>query len=341
MGILKISLKIFLYIFTILYVNGCEIKREALGSDNEIRIICSEIDKDIIKSYMTKIFTDTIFTPEPEPYYYLKFSSPDKYSKLKTQSQVVIAAIDRNPNNKGFKLMKQILPKEKFNYTENIDPIILAKDVYAKKQLFMIINSKSEVDLISSIEKRKNLIREQFHQQFIDRQSRFLFGNDRNKKLEDSLYQKFGWSLKMPWGWEIIKILPDSNFVWLGKEMPFQWIGISWEKGHVFKDNISAGKYIWRWPKENYGYIQFNDYKFELRQSSLNSYEAWRARGVWETIDIVEAKGGPFNSYLFYDEKNNRSYHINYLIHHPGKDKSIFMRQLDLIVKSFSIINNL
>ena len=337
MKISKNTLGMFLSSIIIIYNTKCTLKREALGADNEIRVICSEVDKVKIRNYLSMIFTDTIYTPEPEPYYNLKFSSPENYKKLKDQSQIVIAALDRNPNNTGYILMKKILSEEKFNYTEKIDPIILSENIYAKKQLFMIINAKNEDTLISVINKKKNYIREQFHRQFVDRQTRYLFGDDRNKKLEDSLYHTFGWSLKIPWGWEIIKISPDSNFVWMGKEMPFQWIGISWKKGYLFKDNISAGEFIWSWPQENYGSIQLNDYKFDLKESTSNTYKGWRAKGIWETIDIIESKGGPFCSYLFYDEKSDKSYHINFLTHHPGEDKSIFMRQLDLIAKSFTV----
>ena len=57
---------------------SCQGKREALGADNEIRVICSNLDREIIEEYLSKIFIDTLFTPEPEPFYNLKFSEPDK-----------------------------------------------------------------------------------------------------------------------------------------------------------------------------------------------------------------------------------------------------------------------
>jgi len=60
-----------LIVGTLIILAGCDTKREALGADNEIRVICSEIDKQIVRDYLTSIFTDTIYTPEPEPYYYL------------------------------------------------------------------------------------------------------------------------------------------------------------------------------------------------------------------------------------------------------------------------------
>ncbi len=316
---------------------SCQGKREALGADNEIRVICSNLDREIIEEYLSKIFIDTLFTPEPEPFYNLKFSEPDKYQELKTQSQVIVAAVNRQTNNSGYNLVKQLLTPEQFNQTENDDPTIITRNLYANKQLFMIINANSKKQLFSTIDTKKGFYRKLFHDQFLDRQKRFLFGDDRNSLLSDSLKIEFGWSIMIPWGWELIKKIPDSNFVWLGKEMPFQWIGIGWVNGNIVGDELSLGKYLWGWPRENYGFIQFNDHKFDLKKIDYNGQFAWRAQGLWETIDIKESKGGPFKSYLFYESKTDKTYHINYLIHYPGKNKSIFMRQMDMIVKTFKI----
>jgi len=321
----------------IIIVNGCENKREALGAGNEIRVVCSKVDQDIINEYLSSIFIDTLFTPEPEPYYHLKFSEPETYPELKSQSQVIVAAVNRDKNNSGYQLVKRLLPKDQFELTENGDPIILAKDVHARKQLFMIINAVTKEHLMMNIDGKKNQFRKYFHDQFIDRQSRYIFGEDRNKNLEDSLKAEYGWTLKIPWGWDRIKNCPDSNFVWLGKEMPFQWIGIGWAKGNLTKDELLVGEYLWKWFKENYRSIQINHYKFKLDKANYGDTFAWRAQGIWETVDIKESKGGPFRSYFFYDSVNDLTYHLNYLIHHPGNDKSIFMRQMDMIIKTFKL----
>ena len=42
-------------------------------------------------------------------------------------------------------------------------------------------------------------------------------------------------------------------------------------------------------------------------------------------------------SILFYDEKKDITVHLNYLIFHPGKNKSIYMRQMDLILRTFHL----
>ena len=333
MFIFKTNYTIFLFL---MFINlGCEIKRDAIGADNEIRVICSEIDKVNVESFLKLIFNDTLYCPEPEPFYVLKFSSPSTYSKLKKQSNVIIVAIDRDSTNSGLKLINNILPAQQIKSMESNDPIILAKDVHAKHQLFMVINASSYKKLIGIVDEKRNYIKKNFNDQFLDRQSRFLFSKNSINKLRDSLLLEFGWSLDLPWGWDIVKKVPDSNFVWLGKEMPFQWIGIGWSKGNLVESELSVGSYLWEWPKNNYRTIQFSDYKFDLKKADNNSFSAWRATGIWESSDLVESKGGPFRSYVFYDNKKDLTFHLNYLIFYPGNSKSIFLRQADMIIKTF------
>lgn len=295
------------------------------------------MDRNNIEIFLRSIFNDTLYTPEPEPYYFLKFSNPDTYSRLKNQTNIVVAAIERDFTNSGLDLVKNILPEQQFKATELNDPLILAKDVHSKNQLFMVINSNSIDNLMEFVDVKRNFIRKHFNDQFKFRQGRFLFSENNYNALRDSLKEQFGWSLKLPWGWEIIRKVPDSNFVWLGKEMPYQWIGVGWVNGNIVEDELSIGNYIWEWPKNNYKTIQFSDYKFELSKDNYNDFPAWRLTGVWETVDFLDPKGGPFRSYVFYDPGKDLTYHINYLIFYPGNPKSIFFRQADMILKTFQI----
>ncbi len=333
---MKVSKKAFILILYFIVINlGCEFKRDAIGSDNEIRVICSKLDRGNVKHFLKMVFNDTLYTPEPEPFYNLKFSTPETYPKLKKQNNVIIAAIDRDHSNPGLKLIYNLLPKEQAKSMEENDPIILAKDVHAKHQLFMVINANSFKQLIDFVDKKRNFIRKKFNNQFINRQSRFLFNRNNYNRLKDTLIHKYGWSLDLPWGWSFVKEVPDSNFIWLGKEMPYQWIGVGWAEGNLVKNELLAGNYIWEWPKMNYKTVQFSDYKFKLNKTNYNNSLAWRATGVWETLEIKDSKGGPFRSYIFYDNEKDLTYHINYLIFYPGNSKSIFFRQADMILKTF------
>ena len=135
---MKVSKKAFILILYFIVINlGCEFKRDAIGSDNEVRVICSKLDRGNVKHFLKMVFNDTLYTPEPEPFYVLKFSSPESYSKLKKQTNVVVAAIDRDSTNTGLKLIKSILPaKQRKNMMLN-DPIIVAKNVHANLVLLI------------------------------------------------------------------------------------------------------------------------------------------------------------------------------------------------------------
>ena len=102
-------------------------------------------------------------------------------------------------------------------------------------------------------------------------------------------------------------------------------------------DELIVGEQMWNFPKTYYGNIRFHDYKFSIEKMYFNHYQSWECTGIWESSDDISAKGGPFRSYLFYDATTDRTFHINTIVHHPGRDKSIFLRQLELIAKTFSI----
>ena len=101
----------FLILSSLILLIGCDSNnKEALGADNEIRVICSDIDREIVHENLSQIFTDTIYTPEPEPYYFLKFSDPSTYKSMKGHANLIVAYVNLNDKNPGYDLVKKILP---------------------------------------------------------------------------------------------------------------------------------------------------------------------------------------------------------------------------------------
>ena len=62
---------------------------------------------------------------------------------------------------------------------------------------------------------------------------------------------------------------------------------------------------------------------------------AYRIFGLWESID--DAKGGPFQGYIFYDYENDRTFYISYIVFNPGGKKAFYMRQMEMIAKTIDI----
>ena len=313
---------------------GCVGKKDSLGLDDEIRVICSKIDEEIIKSYLGSIFDDTLYTPAPEPLFKLIFSRPEKYKDLKKYAQVIVAAVNRENVNSGYRLLTKLLSEEKLKNTENDNPVFLTRDLYAKDQVLVIINASNKEHLFKNLAKNKDLLLKHYDEQFKLRGSRFIF-EDNQTKEENKINEDYGWQIKIPWGWEVLRNDNQNNFFWMGSEYPYRWISVRWDKGNYIDDELSIGERVWNFPLYNYKSIRFNDHKFKLDKIYFNEYKAWKCSGIWESNDSLDAKGGPFYSYIFYDHYSDRTFHINTLVHNPGKSKAVYIRQMELIAKSF------
>ncbi len=325
------------FIVTALLIISCSIKQEAIGAADEIIVIVSKEDKSNINDALEQIFSDTLFTPQPEPIYKLNYADPIGFDELKRQTNLIIGSIGTNELNSGTKLVKSLLGEELFDETINGNKqIIFSEDQFGRSQLFMIISGKSISDINDTLFEKSEWIKSYFDQKFIEKQKKYLFGNDRLEELSKEFKQKYGWEIQIPWGWEVIKELPDSNFIWLGREMPYQWFSIHWEDGLIVEDSTMAFEYSNRFPQEYYKTIRYNDYKYQMEQVTFSNWTAWKSFGIWESIN--EARGGPFINYTWYDGVTNRTYNLNMLVFIPSKNKATIMRQLDIIAHTFTVI---
>ena len=166
----------------------------------------------------------------------------------------------------------------------------------------MVINTPNIKKAEEYANKNNEKIKSQYLSLFKKRQEKYMFNNARQKQLEKHLIEDYGWSIKIPWGWNIIRESPDSNFIWLGKEFPYQWISIQWQYLNSPLDSSIVNDLIFEFPMINYNNIQFNTYKFSLTQGHEGNWFHWKASGI--RVSIQEAKGGPFSMFIKIDELN-------------------------------------
>ena len=231
-------------------------------------------------------------------------------------------------------MLHKLLPKNQLNNSQDDNPVLLTRDLHANDQIYVVINASSEEHLFNYLDKNKKLLRGHYDEQFKLRGSRFLF-DDNQTQVEEKISQDYGWHINIPWGWEILRNDSQMNFFWMGSEYPYRWLSVKWNNGNSIDDQLSVGKQIWIFPINNYKSIRFNEHRLKLDRIYFNDYKGWQCSGIWESNDSLEAKGGPFYSYIFYDHHSDRTFHINTLVHNPGKPKAVYIRQMRLIAKSF------
>ena len=321
------------FLIILIFVLSCSSKNNSIGFDDEIRVVCSKSDEPLVREFLSSIFNDTLFTPQPEPMYKLTFNRPSDFMDLRKYAQLIIVSVERSNSNSGFRLIRKLLPENQSNNSIHDNPMYLDRDLYARDQVFVVINAIDEVHLNYEFQRNKELLNAHFDQQFNNRTNRFLF-KDSQKDEENKLKINFAWNIKVPWGWEILKSDKQKNLFWMGAENPYRWLSVNWEKGNMIANEIIVGEKFWKSSEFHFSSISFNDYKFKLEKIYFNSFPGWRCTGIWSSIDSLEAKGGPFQSFIFYDIQSDRTFHINTLVYNPGKSKATYIRQLEYIAKS-------
>ena len=165
-----------LFFTIILVLGGCDVvKPRAQGADNELVVVTSFEDRDAIQTVLTTIFNDTLYTPQPEPYYRTVWADPENFKDVKNHVNVIVAAFGENPRNLGVKLVKNLLSPAQYKSTmEQQNQLIFAKDVFARNQNYLIMNSLTIDKLLERAEDQGPWLKKQYDDLFFKRQSVYL-----------------------------------------------------------------------------------------------------------------------------------------------------------------------
>ena len=328
-------LRRILLLILFIFISCGRTKPVAQGGDNEIVFICSKNDKPQIESILSNILSDTLFTPQPEPYYKLIWVEPERFNDVKNYVNVIVAGIGNSSLNNGVKLIKNILSDDQYSSSmDSGNHLIFSNNIFARNQNFLIINGPSFETINELSIDQGPWLKKQFDQLFEKRQSQFLFNESTlQKELQEEVFEKYGWGIKIPWGYTVIRDSVEQKLFWIGRDMPFRWLAVQWEEGLLFSDSLSVATYANQFPVKFFKNIRYSNYKFNAEPSTFNNYGSWKISGLWESIE--EAQGGPFISHLFYDEKSDRTYFVHSMIYHPGRNKFLLLKQVDIVAKTF------
>tara|TARA_B100000579_G_scaffold407934_1_gene395600 strand:+ start:85 stop:1095 length:1011 start_codon:yes stop_codon:yes gene_type:complete len=326
--------RILIVFFAILTIQACEYKRDSIGGNDDIIVLAAKEDREKISSLLSVVFNDTLITPSPELFYNIKFAEPESFAALKTQTNLIIASIGDYELNPATKLARDLLGESAFNKTLIDTPLILSRNQFAKNQLFMIISGDNYQQINDYLLQNNTFIKQQFDENFFKKQAQYFLENKRQEELESSIYNSYGWTMKIPWGWELIKNDIDKSFFWIGQELPFRWIAVHWREGNYFSEE-DAFEYVSNFPQNYFNSIRYNQDYLNIKFDDFNSESSYKVYGLWESIE--DAKGGPFQGHLFYDYENDRTFYISYIVFNPGGKKAFYMRQMEMIAKTIEI----
>ena len=165
----------------------------------------------------------------------------------------------------------------------------------------------------------------------------------RSKKIEEILTTNHGYSIQIPYGWDLAQDRLD--FIWCRE------LGLSMEKNiFIFQQPYTGEAVFDELPKlrDKITELHLRDGQksdlYVLRQRnipvfteriSFNGKFAVQSRGLWAVSDM--SAGGPFLSYTMVDEENQMLYYIEGYVYNARGKKKRLMREMDAILSTFKV----
>jgi len=333
---LRYNIKVFL-LALILAANGCskDGKEYAIGPSQQIVVIA---DKDIYDGTVRlfrEVFERTIETPYPEKIFRVRYGDPKEFDFFKKWKSVVIVSVLSREDYTS-RLVKSFLTQDALQKVILGEASVFSKpDLWAEGQAVIFLVARDLDELKLRLRKKADLMFNLALEKLDERISDVIYGEGEESAIMGRLHRDFGWSLRIPKGYELPTVSKDSCFVWLRKSFPERWLfvywGERWKGGKLTEERCveirnKVGKLFYDGDRVA---------SVRSRRVDFDGREALRLEGTWENPS--ELVGGPFFSYCFVDSTSSRIFIIDGAVFLPGQNKLLYIRQLQLIAETFSL----
>ncbi|MGM0565743.1 MAG: DUF4837 family protein [Bacteroidota bacterium] len=218
-------------------------------------------------------------------------------------------------------------------------------DVWASPQRYVRINAPDVESFNQIFNKHKEGLAKLYHENEIRRvQETFKAGEDIT--LRRKLMRTWNFSVVLPAGFFIAK--EKDNFLWIRKETQEYSQGLivimqeyegpdQFDKSAIIdRRNKMTDKHI---PGPSAGsYMKISTaVDVFTKDVTFNDGYAVETRGLWDVAN--DFMGGPFLSYTFVDEENNRLITLDSYVYAPGQDKRDKLLQMEAVMKTFELVD--
>jgi hypothetical protein len=164
----------------------------------------------------------------------------------------------------------------------------------------------------------------------------WLYEQGEQRDLEQRFFDRYGWTLRVPEEYGVEQELPEAHFVWMRKRTPDRWIFVWW--GDIGpEEGVNA-----EWLRAKRDEIGARFYKgdriagegMETSETVIDGKPGIKISGLWENPESVA--GGPFRCYAIVDRTAGTVFVVDGAVYAPGIEKEPYLRQVDLIVQTFS-----
>ena len=328
--------RVLLLLVIVSFVLGCSTKRKAIGEPDQLIVIADSVDWQRAELLIEEVFASEFPMPRPEPWYQVEHVAPVQFSQYMNYRNVIIFSLLRE-GSPSLKLIEQVFSKSLVSAMKSGEqPVATKRNPWRKDQFIMVLTTPSFAQMKSLLEQRGDELRGYLDEVVRERQMDYLYGRYEQEKMQRRLQEDYNWTFRVPRDWVIIHERPDSNFFWIGRNLPIRWLSAHWQdtSSTVVVDSALAVQLRIKAGQQLYGDIQTNLDYLSAEHITIDNRPAVRIRGIW--AHEFEAKGGPFTGVAYYDPDTQRLFYLDGQVFAPDLQKLLYLRQEEMILSTFT-----
>ena len=319
-------------------------------SGEVILVVDSTLYNNEVGSALKEVFLEEMEgLPREEPHFKISQVQPQGLNDVLKKVRNLIFVMTLDNKSSGNKRVKQYFSESSLQQIEEQPERFLhtAKDVYARNQQVIYLFSNTAENLADKIRENKEQLRQILNTSERKRMHEGLFQAKVAPGLSRAIEEKHDFHIQLPFGYKLVE--NEEQFVWFRQinDESDKNIFITYRpytneeqftKAEIIelRDSIAREKLFEDPELPNTHLITETGIPFKpvlTKEVNFNGQYAVETRGLWRTK--TASMGGPFISYTLVDENIGRLYYIEGFLYSPGKAQREFMRELEVILRTF------
>lgn len=342
--------RIAIPLITLFLITACggDYRDAAIGAISEVLVV---VDSSAVGGPVGKAIDQTVglfilTMPRYEPRYDVKFrdirTRQDVESVQKHRNLMLVSHLQDSSNVGRYVngLVSAGIKERVRNRQQHLFPL---RDRWYRDQWILIVLANDEAELAEVILRNGDFITKSLYEVELPRHDFDVYRRGDQPLLTDSLMTRFGWTLRIQHDYRLG--IDTTDFVSLRRWLDDndRWIWVHWIENvpnieHVNKEWIHARRdsllriYFQGTREGAHVMTDFrrnNSFTF----MTLNGRPTFESKGSWVMNDY--SMGGPFVSYVMYDEAQRRLYFLDFGQFAPKHKLRRFVYQFEAIARTF------
>ncbi len=284
--------------------------------------------------------------PQPEPIFDLRYYTPWQLQATpilrELRTYLVLADLEETESPTTEMVMKDIgTERLRRDNLQNGYGTTVGRDKWANGQILVYMYGYGQQALKENIRNNFPSVMQRIYEAESKKMDATIYFKGENRAAMDILEKEMGIRIRIPATYELVMQDTAASVYWLRDERTKSSSNIMLkrvkyeEQEQLSRTGLKAlrdslGQYVTSAQPGSYMKINDVDLPLYVSTTNLNGTYALEAQGIWELEN--DFMGGPFISYLVYNENKPYLVLLDGFVHAPGKEKRDFIQEIEFIL---------